>query len=172
MKQSLVLGIGNALLSDDGAGVHCAQRLADILSSRDDVRVIDAGTLCFTLVPEIESAERLIVLDAAELTRAPGELQWFLDGQMDAFLARPRLSAHEIGLRDLMDIARLSAALPRERALIGIQPGSLGWGTELTPEVAKGIDAMVTLTLDLLQLWPGNEPWHPGTDDTALEGAP
>jgi hydrogenase maturation protease len=154
VAQAIVLGIGNILLTDDGAGVHAARRLADLLAGHADVRVLDAGTLSFTLAPIVECADRLIVLDAAQLNQAPGSVQCFLDAKFDSFLGRSRLSVHEIGLRDVMDLTQLAGTIPRERALIGIQPESLGWGMELTPKVAAGLEPMVAKTLDLLESWP------------------
>jgi hydrogenase maturation protease len=151
MTQSVILGIGNILLTDDGAGVHAARRLADLLVSRTNVQVLDAGTLSFTLAPIIESADHLIILDATQLGQPPGSLQCFPDTQLDEFLGRSRLTVHEIGLRDVMDVVRLSGALPRNRALIGIQPASLEWGTELTPCIAASLNSMVRMALELLE---------------------
>lgn len=158
MTRSVVLGIGNVLLTDDGAGVHAARRLAGELAAREDVRVFDAGTLSFTLAPAIESADRLIVLDAMELGEPPGSVRRFLDAEIDRLLTRGRLSVHEVGLRDMLAIARLSDRLPRERALIGIQPESLDWGTEPSARVAPAIDRIVGLTLGLLDAWPVERP--------------
>ena len=75
MTRSVVLGIGNILLTDDGVGVHVARHLEGLLQSRDDVEVIDAGTLSFTLAPVIADAERLIVIDAAQLNAPPGTVR-------------------------------------------------------------------------------------------------
>jgi len=154
MTQSVILGIGNLLLTDDGAGVHAARQLADRLVARTDVRVLDAGTLSFTLAPIIESADQLIILDATQLDREAGAVQCFPNEQLDRFLGRSRLTVHEIGMRDVMDVVRLSGALPPNRVLIGIQPASLQWGTELTPCVAAGLGSMVQMALELLDSGP------------------
>lgn len=154
MRQSVILGVGNVLLTDEGAGVHAARRVAERLTDHTDAQVFDAGTLSFSLAPLIEAADRLIILDAAELGCAPGTVQMFLDGQVDHFLSRSQLSVHEIGLRDLMDIARLTDRLPAERALIAIQPESLDWGPEPTLAVAASFDRVVELTSALLESWP------------------
>ncbi len=158
MTRLVVLGIGNVLLTDDGAGVHAARRLAERVAAREDVRVLDAGTLSFTLAPVIESADRLIVLDAMELGEPPGSVRHFLDDEVDRLLTRGRLSVHEVGLRDVLAIARLSDRLPRERALIGIQPESLDWGTEPSACVAPAIEQIVGLALRLLAAWPHERP--------------
>ena len=154
MPRSVILGIGNVLLSDDGAGVHAARLLAERLANRDDVCALDAGTLSFTLAPLIEAADRLIILDATQLNQAPGSVQCFLGSELDRFLGRARLTVHEIGLRDVMDVVRLAGTVPPERALIGIQPASLEWGTEPTPCVAESLETIVRMTFDLLDSWP------------------
>ena len=51
LSRTVILGIGNVLLTDDGAGVHAARVLAGALGGRSDVEVVDAGTLSFTLAP-------------------------------------------------------------------------------------------------------------------------
>ena len=156
MKKTLILGIGNILLSDDGAGVHVALLLAQRLAGREDVEVLDGGTLSFTLAPLVAGSARLIVLDATELEQTPGTVRTFIGAEVDRLLGRARLTVHEIGLRDVLEISRLAGELPQERALVGIQPASLGWGTEPTPPVAAALECAAGQVLDLLTLehWP------------------
>jgi len=61
----LVLGFGNVLLSDDGAGVQLLAQLRSMLGP-DAAHFIDAGTLSFTLLPYIEAANSLLAIDAAD----------------------------------------------------------------------------------------------------------
>jgi hydrogenase maturation protease len=155
---SVVLGIGNVLLTDEGAGVHAVRRVAALLGERPDVAVIDGGTLSFTLAPAIECADRLIVLDAAELRALPGTMRTFFDVEMDRFLGRGRRSVHEVSLIDLLDVARLAEACPPRRVLIGIQPRSVDWGEQPTPEVAVGIEQAAALAASLVEAWPDADP--------------
>ena len=159
VPRTVVLGIGNVLLTDDGAGVHAARCLADglargTLNAPSNVDVLDAGTLSFTLVPLIGDAERLIVLDAMQLGEPAGTVRRFLDSDVDRVLSRARLSVHEVGLRDVLAAACLCGSLPRERALIGVQPARIDWGSEPTEPVAAAIDELIHMTLDLLGDWP------------------
>ena len=155
MAGILILGIGNVLMSDDGAGVHLARLLASQLAGRPDVRVEDGGTLSFSLAPLIEEVTRLIVLDAMQLRAPPGTVRRFLDGEVDAVLGRARLSVHEIGLRDVLQLVRLAGRCPQELALIGIQPAELGWGTTPGAGVSAALPAAGRLALELLDEWPG-----------------
>jgi hydrogenase maturation protease len=156
LTRTVVIGVGNVLLSDEGAGVHAARRVHAALQGRDDVRVIDGGTLSFTLAMQIEQADRLILLDAAQLHAPAGTVRAFFDAALDRFLGKARLSVHEVGLVDLFDIARLTGALPAQRVLIGIQPQTLTWGEEVTSEVAGGVASAVGLALELVDAWPAH----------------
>jgi hydrogenase maturation protease len=72
---------------------------------------------------------------------------------MDDFLGRTKRSAHEVGLIDLMDIARLTEHLPQNRALIGIQPDKMGWGMQPTTAVKNALDEAVDEAVKLINQW-------------------
>ena len=139
MTRSVVLGIGNILLSDDGAGVHVARRLDALLKNRTDVQVIDGGTLSFTLAPVIEDADRLIVIDAAQLACGARHRTHVVWPGVRCFLGKPKLTVHEVGLVDLLDIARLMDAVPPQRALVAVQPLCATWGSTLTKDVESAV---------------------------------
>jgi hydrogenase maturation protease len=150
----VVLGIGNTLLSDEGAGVHAIRMLESHAWRAPDVQLIDGGTLSFTLAGPIAQADSLIVIDAAELSGTPGSVEVFVGDEMDRFLGtRRKHSVHEVGLLDLMQIARLTGCLPARRALIGIQPGCVDWGERPTPAVECAIGQACEHALGLLSRW-------------------
>lgn len=138
--KTLVLGIGNTLLSDEGVGIHVIHALQGLSPPTDDTEYLDGGTLSFTLAAPIEEADALIVVDAAELGGEPGTLRVFTGEAMDGFLAgRRKASVHEVGLTDLMAIARLTGRWPARRALVAIQPDRVDWGESPTPRVAAAV---------------------------------
>ena len=150
----MILGIGNNLLRDEGAGIHALYRLRDELADRDDLTFIDGGTLSFTLASHIEDADRLIVIDAAQLNAAPGHSQVFEGDDMDAFLGSQRKrSVHEVSLLDLMMIARLADHLPAQRALIGIQPAEIDWGEQPSPAVAAALPQVCVQAKQIIEAW-------------------
>lgn len=156
--RSVVLGVGNVLLADDGAGVHAARRLAAALDQRAGVQVVDGGTLSFTLAPLIVAAERLIVIDAAQLQAPAGTVRTFFDAAFDRFLGSAKLTVHEVSLIDLFDIARLTDGIPAQRALVAVQPAHIGWGETLTPAVEASVTPIVSRVLELLHEWPATPP--------------
>lgn len=152
-QRTLILGIGNTLLSDEGAGIHALEYLRGLHPELPGVHYLDGGTLSFTLAGEIEDAANLIVIDAAQLDAAPGTVRCMAGREMDRFLGTGRCSVHEVGLLDLMDIARLTGTFPAHRALIGIQPESTAWGDAPSPRVSGAFPEVAAHALVLLEQW-------------------
>ncbi len=150
---TLILGIGNSLLTDEGAGLHLLEYLREHHGELPGVTFVDGGTLGFILAPQVEDCDNLVVLDAAHLGRPAGSIRLFTGAEMDAFIGQGRLSVHEVGLADLLSIARLTGRLPRNRALVGIQPHSLDWGERPSDAVAEAIPEAARQVIGLLQSW-------------------
>ena len=153
MPPILVLGVGNTLMSDDGVGVRLMEHVRALQPPHPAIRYLDAGTLSFILLPEIQACSALLVLDAAQFGEPPGAIRSLTGAEMDDFLRTARCSVHEVGIRDLLDLARLTGTLPAKRAFIGVQPAATGWGEALSPEVASALPAAATRAGHLLSDW-------------------
>ncbi len=152
--KTLILGLGNTLLGDEGVGVHSVRYLREACPDLADVNLVDGGTLSFALAGPIAEARNLIVIDAAQLDGAPGTLRCYEGAEMDRFVRDRRIrSAHEISLSDLLTIAQLSEELPRHRALIGIQPQRMDWSDSLTDPVRKSLPIVCERVRELLRRW-------------------
>lgn len=151
--RTLILGIGNTLLSDEGVGVHVVEHLRGLHGAEPDLTFLDGGTLSFTLAGDIADHEALIVVDAARLGLAPGTVRCLEGEEMDRHLLSGKMSVHEVGLSDLMDIARLSDHLPAHRALVGIEPEYLDWGDAPTAPVAAAIPEAAAAVMALVGRW-------------------
>ncbi len=152
--KTLVLGLGNTLLTDEGAGVYVIRELARTQAPRDDLEFMDGGTLSFTLAGAIEDSDALIVVDTAQLDAEVGSVNVFAGDAMDHFvLTGKKSSVHEVSLVDLLAIARLEGHLPERRALVGIQPKELDWGDGPTPEVAEAIPVACNEVMRILDEW-------------------
>ncbi len=152
-QKTLFLGIGNILLSDEGAGVHALNLCKSYYGHLQGVKFLDGGTLSFSLAGEIESASSLIVFDAAQLNQPAGSVCCLEGKMLDEFLSKHGRSVHEVGLMDLMDIARLAERLPRQRALIGIQPYRLTWGESVSEPLRPALKEAARIAFKLLQIW-------------------
>ena len=153
MPRVLVLGVGNPIMSDDGVGQRLLEALEALTPVLDGVEYVDAGTLGLALLPRVECCDALLALDAALHGGAPGAVRVFEGVALDEFLRAARSSVHELGLRDLVDAARLTGALPARRALVGVQPGQVGWGTALSPAVAAAVPAAAAAARQVLERW-------------------
>lgn len=151
--KTLILGIGNTLLSDEGIGIHVLEALQRKYPSIDNVEYIDGGTLSFSLASWIETANRLIVIDAAEFHQPAGTVACLHNEKMDRFLGLPKRSVHEVSLLDLLDIARLTECLPEPRVLVGIQAEKIDWGEQPGPAVAAAIPDAIEAVELILKDW-------------------
>ena len=152
--KTLVLGIGNTLLTDEGIGIHVLQALEPELADWPDVTLLDGGTLSFTLAGPIEEADALIVVDAANIKSEPGGWTLLEGEEMDAFLMSNRkASVHEVGLTDLRAIAILAGHWPEKRAMLAIQPQTIDWGETPTPAVAAAIPPACAAIHNLIRAW-------------------
>jgi hydrogenase maturation protease len=149
----LILGFGNILLGDDGAGVRLIELLRTELPD-NECGFVDGGTLSFGLLSHVEAADSMLVIDAAELGESAGFTMLFENDTMDRFLkSARRRTVHEVGLMDLLDMARLQDCLPRRRALLCIQPELIDWSDSLSPAVAAALARACDEARELLTRW-------------------
>lgn len=137
-KKALVLGIGNVLLKDEGAGVRAIEYFSERYGFGPDVTCLDGGTSGLGLLSHIKDYSHIIVVDAVAASGPPGKvirIPW------EEGARRPELkstSAHRIGLRDLIEIAKFQGLRP-ELVIIGIIPKDMNPGLDLTPEAARSV---------------------------------
>lgn len=136
----LVLGVGNVLLGDEGVGVHAARRL-EALEWPATVSVVDGGTGGFHLLSHLSGCDVAVMIDATMDGQPAGTIRAFEPRYASEY---PRtLSAHDIGLKDLVESARLLGQLPRvilvTVSVTDVQPMM----TELSPEVEAVLPAVV-----------------------------
>jgi hydrogenase maturation protease len=143
----LVLGLGNVLLQDDGVGPNAVALLLDRYEAPAGVSVLDGGTLGLSLLPYVEDAKRVILVDAVR-TDAPAGALVRLDGRDVLPAVATRLSPHQVGVLDLLDGARFRDRFPSYVALIGIVPDAFDLSMTLTPPVAAALPALVEAIVD------------------------
>ena len=154
IPQTLVLAIGNLLMTDEGAGIHVLNHLIKHNEEDDSIEYMDGGTLSFSIAAHIENADQLIVIDAAELHAKPGTVQTFVGDDMLAQLGNCKLSVHEVGLIDLMDMVRLNDRMPRRHALVGIQPLTIAdWSDQPSEPVRACIPRAAAEVNRLIREW-------------------
>ena len=153
MSETLVLGLGNILLRDEGVGVRVVERLLEQYDFPEGVRVMDGGTLGLDLLPFLEEASRLLVIDAVQARKPPGTLVRLVGDEIPIFLDASKVSPHQEGLQDLLAVAVLKGYLPEEVVFWGAQITSLGVGLDLSEAVAEQVDALAEKVLTELAQW-------------------
>jgi hydrogenase maturation protease len=148
---TIVLGLGNLVHRDDGAGVHAIHGLQREERIPPDVTLIDGGTQGLSLIPHICGVERLLVIDAIDASEPPGTLLRF-EGL--ALRGMPgKATVHQLGFADLMVALELIGEPAGEVVLLGIQPESTDWGAELTPKVERALPALIDCVVEQLEAW-------------------
>ncbi|MGE0554661.1 MAG: HyaD/HybD family hydrogenase maturation endopeptidase [Gemmatimonadales bacterium] len=148
--RTIVIGLGSPLMGDDGLGIVALERLRSL--APESVELIDGGTWGMNLLHLVEGADRLLLLDAIDAGKAAGEPIELVNAEVPRYFAA-KLSPHEIDLRDVLALAELRGSLPAEIVALGVQPGEIAMGTELTPPVSAAIDALVERAADRLARW-------------------
>lgn len=136
----LVLGIGNLLMGDEGVGVHVVRALASV-DLPPNVTVVDGGTGGFHLLSYLQDFNPIVLVDATMDGQPPGTVSVTEPRYPTDF---PRsLTAHDIGLRDLIEAAALTGPLPRMRlvtvSVAELQPMTM----TLSPEIAASVPEVV-----------------------------
>ena len=145
MESTLVLGLGNLLLCDEGVGIHVARRLMS-LPLPPDVEVLDGGTEGYELLGHLENRSRVIIVDCLN-TDAPAGTMIRADVD-DIDLQWPEAwSAHHGGLRELLHGTRMLSP-PPEIIILGVVPGTVDeFQVGLSPALQSKFDSIVAATL-------------------------
>ncbi len=145
MKKTLILGVGNYLLSDDGLSVHVLEQLQANNDFPEEIQIIDGGTCGLDLLQYLEGVTDLIIIDAIKTRNGqPGTIVRLEGDQIPAYLSL-KISPHDIGLPDLLATAKLRDLYPPHIVVLGIQPASLELGIDLSPQVATQVDDLIVM---------------------------
>jgi len=142
----LVLGLGNVLCGDDGAGVVAVHKLRRGWQLPPGTRVVDGGTLGLDLLALVAASDRVILVDAVRADAPPGTIVR-LTGSDVASAVYERLSPHQIGVADLLAGAAWCDRYPREVVIVGVVPARVDLQIGCTPVVAASLDALVFAVL-------------------------
>lgn len=143
-----MLGVGNVLLTDEGVGIRAIKEL-EKMGFPEGVEFIDGGTAGYGLIPMIEGATKLIVVDAVDADAEPGTIYRFTpeDVAPDNESPEPRFSLHDVGLVEALQLAKFMGN-DCDTVIFGIQPKSLDWGLELTPELEEKLPRLLELVAE------------------------
>jgi len=144
--KTLILGVGNLLLKDEGIGVHVARELQKKILPAE-VEVCDGGVAGIGLLDFFREASKLLLIDAAEMSLKPGTVVRFTPENVKDLSGGVKFSTHDVGLMEVLNLAKALRRCPEDVIIIGIQPKEISWGTNLSPEVEAAIPQVVEMVL-------------------------
>jgi hydrogenase maturation protease len=146
---TVVLGVGNLLMADEGVGVRTIEALEASRRLPADVRVIDGGTSTHELLGDLENLELLVIVDAVASQESPGSIVYLEGDQIPSEFSN-RLSPHQHGINDLLAKLRLLGRAPARLALLGVVPQRIQLGLELSPVVAAAVPVVCDRVVELV----------------------
>lgn len=159
----LILGVGNVLMSDEGAGVHAIRKLEEKYRFSDNVKLLDGGTLGMKLLHLIGCADHLIVADTAIRGLIPGTVSRLTINDIYPRTSL-RNSMHQLSFAETLAQAEMMQILP-ETVIIAIEPFDIKMmNTICTAEVYTGINVMCSFILSEITA-AGGKYWLQETDD-------
>ncbi len=148
----LILGVGNTLLGDEGVGVHVVRHLEGTALPQG-VRLLDGGTGGLVLLGPMQEAEKIVLIDATMDGNPPGTVR-----KMRPRYSRdypPTLTAHDIGLKDLLDAFHLTGTRPPDVTLFAVSVREIpDLSTELSPAVQEAVPKIARQVLEEVSVLP------------------
>lgn len=130
-RRVVVIGLGNPLMGDDGLGLAVLEELRTGYALPPDVELVDGGTWGMNLLPVIEDADELILIDAIDVGETPGTFVRLEHHRLPRYLAT-KISPHQVDLRDVLALAELRGTLPADTVALGLQPQSVEFRNSLS----------------------------------------
>jgi hydrogenase maturation protease len=150
-KKIGVLGIGNLLLGDEGFGVHVIRYLENHWLFPEQVHLLDGGTAGIYMAPFLEDVDRLIVVDVVADDGPPGTICLFSGEDLRGANVQLRMSPHQLGLLEVLEICRLRDQAPAEIQFIGVVPAAIETGMELSALLSDRVIEVAAMILNALE---------------------
>ena len=156
---TVVLGVGSPLMGDDGLGVEVVEMLRERWAHDPDLVFLDGGTWGMRVLPYIEGARRLLLLDVIRDDQAPGTVIRLEKDELPRHL-RQKLSPHQIDLGEVLALAELRGTFPPQAVALGIEPDHVELHDGLSEKVRTALPLLIEAARRQLAEW--GHPLEPG----------
>ena len=146
---TLILGVGNLLLSDEAVGVRIVEALEREYRFAPGIDLLDGGTAGMELLEEMANRDHLILVDAVRSGNPPGTVVTLSGEEIPTLFGR-KISPHQLGLADVLSALHMTGESPRRLSLIGVEPESLEPRIGLTSVVVAAMGEARARILNLL----------------------
>ncbi|MBT3313579.1 MAG: HyaD/HybD family hydrogenase maturation endopeptidase [Anaerolineae bacterium] len=152
--RKIVFGLGNTLNNDEGMGVFAMQALEERLRDLvvDDLEFIDGGVLGLNLLPWVEEASHLLVLDAINASKEPGTVIELKSDEIPLYTG-VKMSDHQILFQEVLGLAKFREKFPENLHMVGAQPIDLSVGVELSDGIKEVMPEILDHAEAVLRSW-------------------
>ena len=144
-NKTIVVGLGNPLMADEGIGVILVNRLSELTDKYPLVDFVDGGTGGMNLLHLLEDRKKAIIIDCANMEEEPGQIRKFSPDEVKSVKRLAHLSLHEQDLLKIIEIAKQLGQCPEEIVIFGIQPKNIELCQTLSLELTRKIDDYINL---------------------------
>jgi len=150
-KKIGIAGIGNLILRDEGFGVHVVHYLQENFNFPDNVEIQDIGTAGIYMAPFLEECDPVFVIDVVDIEGEPGSFHFFTLDDVKAGNFQMRMSPHQLGLLEILEVAKLRGSAPEEIEFYTVIPKELTESIELSDVVAAKKKEVADMILKRLE---------------------
>ncbi|MCJ7584256.1 MAG: hydrogenase maturation protease [Anaerolineales bacterium] len=154
--KTIVIGLGNPILGDDGVGWRVAEEIAKVTAGRPQVEIDCASLGGLSLMERLTGYERVILIDAIFTGKKPlGSVTTFALDSLPDLTAGHSASAHDTSLRTALNVGRsMNLPLPEDDQVlvVAIEAQKVyDFSQELSPAVSAAVPLAIEATLELLR---------------------
>ena len=150
MDRTAVIGIGNDLMGDDAIGPHIVRKLIRRKILPEEVILIDEGRGGMRLVHHIKDKDQVIIIDAADIGKEPGEFTVFRPEEVESIKDLSGTNIHEWDLLKMLDLSKMMGECPEDIQILAIQPKDMDLGEGISAELIERVDDYINGVKDLL----------------------
>lgn len=151
MKNSIaVIGVGNEMMGDDAIGPHVVKELVKRGNLPEGIELIDEGRGGMRLVHHIREMEKVLIIDAADIGKDPGDFTVFRPQEVESIKDLSGTNIHEWDLLKMLELSKMLGECPDDVSILAIQPKNLEWGGKISGELIERLEEYIEKVKDIL----------------------
>lgn len=157
MKETIVIGLGNPLMRDEGIGVALIEKLIELdqagkIPNAETIELYDGGCGGMYMLHKIAGRKKAILIDCALMGTEPGTIRRFTPDQVETVKKLAHLSLHEVDLLKVIELSRQLGECPDEVVFFGIEPEKIEQQQGLTAAIEARQEEYITVLVKELSL--------------------
>ena len=153
MKETIVIGLGNPLMGDEGIGIVLIEKLTELadqgkIPGAENIQFHDGGVGGMNLLHTIAGRKKAILIDCARMGAEPGTIRRFTPDQVQTIKKLAHLSLHEVDILKVIELARQLNECPDQIVFFGIEPAEITQRMDLSEPLKAQIDHYMQAILE------------------------